>query len=163
MLCGVPTPIVPPINKVCAVSPPSSRYLIQVLLCRSLVKFWESLRQCRQCCVRFLFRIVYNDRRTLTWRMTIIRPPIRIRVNCDLNIYNQKFHCTVFIEIIYDSPSNFCYWSTSSTFSCWTMRGMSKEKRIIITPTPRIISLCIPSSISSASEAESSFFTISNV
>ena len=55
----------------------SHRYLIEyvsstshpkTMLCRRLVKFWESLRQCKKGSVRFLFNLVYDDRRTLTGR-----------------------------------------------------------------------------------------------
>ena len=40
----------------------------KTMLCRRLVKFWESLRQCKKGSVRFLFNLVYDDRRTLTGR-----------------------------------------------------------------------------------------------
>ena len=31
-----------------------------------LIKFWDSLRKCKKGSVRFLFNLVYNDKRTLT-------------------------------------------------------------------------------------------------
>ena len=33
-----------------------------------LVRFWDSLRKCKKSSVRYLFSLVYNDRRTLTGR-----------------------------------------------------------------------------------------------
>ena len=37
-----------------------------LFVCATLVKFWETLRNCRKSSVRFLANLVYNDRRTLT-------------------------------------------------------------------------------------------------
>ena len=38
----------------------------KTMLCSRLVKFWESLRECNKGSVRYLFSLVYNDKRTLT-------------------------------------------------------------------------------------------------
>ena len=40
MLCGVPTPIVPPINNLCAVSPPPSIYFLPPQLCPPIKKVY---------------------------------------------------------------------------------------------------------------------------
>ena len=55
----------------------SHRYLIEsvsntrhpkTMLSSRLVRFWDSLRKCKKSSVRYLFSLVYNDRRTLTGR-----------------------------------------------------------------------------------------------
>ena len=40
----------------------------KTMLCSRMVKFWESMRKCDKGSVRYLFNLVYHDRRTLTGR-----------------------------------------------------------------------------------------------
>ena len=65
------------IRNICNLPWTSHRYLIEhvsstrhpkTMLCSRLVKFWESLRQCKKDSVRFLFSLVFDDKRTLTGR-----------------------------------------------------------------------------------------------
>ena len=65
------------------VEPVSSTRHPKTMLCSRLVRFWESLRECNKGSVRYLFSLVYNDRRTLTGRTAS-----KIAVDCEVEREN---------------------------------------------------------------------------
>ena len=67
------------------------------LLCSRLIKFWDSLRECKKGSVRYLFNLVYNDRRTLTGKSVS-----RIAEDCQVERARLDFRHTK--EIKYFPP-----------------------------------------------------------
>ena len=63
----------------------STKHPKTMLSCR-LVKFWDSLRKSKKRSVRYLFSLVYNDRRTLTGRTAS-----RVAVDCGVERINLNW------------------------------------------------------------------------
>ena len=89
------------------VEPVSSTRHPKTMLCSRLVKFWESLRvpECNKDSVRYLFSLVYTDRRTLT-----VRSASKIAVDCQVERENLDYKHAKKIEYSVPPPVQTWTW-----------------------------------------------------